>query len=672
VASWHFDDGEQRNYKLMRNKRTETAPTQSSWQIAFFPTFALLGAVLPIGFLTGIEQYLYYLQPLELIPTYGTAWLLLAVLAIPLSLLCGLVLEILDRAPSLRILRTGLVIALVGIAAATTVGVLTYAAVLWLRTFGVLVGVPVEGGTIVFSIVVVALIAITRRGRRISDHFHSTARWGAALGALALLSLPFSGWSHDTKLSRTEQPRQAKSLPSRPHILLVTIDTLSAQHMSLYGAPRETTPSLEAFARTATTFDRAYANANFTTAGIASILTATRPWTHRAIQLQSWPMNDARRNSLPALLQQAGYQTGYVATNPLASPARNGMGSYFDWRSADRFPALSLCLDRLSVILPYDCAATVLSPFTFVESLWSAVQRICLGNSNWYYDPRVASQAALDWLANVDKTKPIFLWVHYMPPHAPYAAPAPWLGQFDASPRARDAAHSEPKVGFLFADMTKEDVYSLSARYDESVKYVDHYVGEFIAHALQALGENTAVIITADHGESLEHGYGTHAGPGLFEPIIHIPLLIKLPSQTQALRVSSLAEQIDIAPTLADLASFTPPSSWEGRSLLDVSRSSQAAPSAIERPAFAMNFEENSSRAPVATGSIAVIDGRWKLVCYMGALHYARMPKLHDELYDLAADPAELTNQISHQPDEAARLRKLIDTELAVHGAAVP
>jgi arylsulfatase A-like enzyme len=658
---------------LVREDRAAAASEWSAWRTGLFPAFALLGVALPIAVLIWIDRYLYYLRPLELIPTYGTAWLVLAACVIPFALLCSLFLKILDRLPSLRTVRSGFAILLVGLSAAAIVAALAYGVLVWARTFGLLVDIHLYKGLVAASVLTGALIAITRRGREALNSLYSVAKYGTALGALSLACLPFTGWRNEARPLPADPPAVAANPHSKPNVLLVTIDALSAQHMSLYGASRPTTPNLEAFARAATTFDRAYANANFTTAGTSSILTATRPWTHRVLQTLSWPTADARHSSLPAVLSQAGYQEAYVATNTLASPAKNGMDSYFDASSGDRIPLFSICSDRLSVILPYICPAAALAPLAFADHLlseiyWRAIDK----SSNWHYDPRVASRSALERLAAADKRKPIFLWVHFLPPHSPYAAPAPWLGQFDSSATARDAPNSEVEYAFLFANVPKERARVLAARYDESVKYIDYYVGEFVSRALQLLGDNTVVILTADHGESFEHGYGSHTGPGLFESIIHIPLIIKFPYQTRELRTSLVAEQVDIGPTLAELAGIKPPSSWEGRSLLGLLHPAPGAPPMTDHPAFAMSFEENPRYSALTTGSVAVIDGPWKLVQYTGALRYPMMPPLHDELYDLAADPGELKNRISDQPDEAERLRQLIAAELSLHGGAVP
>jgi len=638
-----------------------------AWRLAFLPALALLGVALPILFLSLIEQYLYYVRPLELIPIYGTAWLLLAGLVVPVSLIAGLGLSA-PKPRSMRRIRGILALFLIGLAAAEVLAALAHGVLVWVRTFGLLATIhfPIELAALSLSTGV--FLAILPRGRAAILQRYSVFKYGAALGALSLVTLPFSGWSTGDTATFASFSVTAATPLQRPNILLVTVDALSAEHMSLYGAERLTTPRLDAFAREATTFDRAYANGNFTTPGVSSILTGTRPWTHRALQLLSWPIRETRANSLPAMLIRAGYQTGYVATNPAAGATRNGLGSYFGFAASDRVPSIFVCRDGLERVLRYQCAATLLPPFGLVQMLWQKTGQFLGGGSpNRHFDPRVAMQSALEWLAGTDKRTPVFLWVHFLPPHAPYAAPAPWLGQFDSSQTARDVGDSDAKQKFLFARVTPARARTLEARYDESVKYVDYYIGEFLEQASRLLGPNTAVIVTADHGESFAHGYGGHAGPGLFESIIHIPLLVKLPSQSRGARTSQLAEQVDIAPTLAVLAGITPPSTWEGRSLFEIggpSKTDATTPKLV----FAMNFEENSRRSALNTGSVCLIDGRWKLVHFAGALHYPLMPQLHDQLYDLSADPRELSNRISAEPAEAERLRWLLSSELARHG----
>ncbi len=646
----------------IRSAPGRSVTARSIWSLAFAPGTVLLGFALPLTFLSA-SGFLYYLRPVELLFTYGTAWLMILAVALPLSLAAALTLRGLR---SLRVSWPADLAArvLVWSASGAAIETLLFCGLAWLRTFGLFSGVHGGRPLTLLAMILATLVAALARFRARFLRSIQLTRYSAALGVLAALSLLWS-WQREPRHESLRAPASALSARA-PHILLVTMDALSAPRMSLYGAARPTTPKLQDFARSATVFDRAYANGNFTTAGIASIMTGTRPWTHRALQLVAVPLPATRENSLPALLERAGYQTGYVSSTPYAGASTEGLGAYFDFAAHDRIPIILLCRDGLVAVLPYECAAARIPMLTFVEDRLDRTMSVFEWTSNTQYDPRPAIKSALDWLSSVDKSKPVFLWLHLFPPHGPYAAPPPWLGTFDPSHLASDFRDSSSADNYAFSALGARRARVLSARYDESVRYVDHYVGEFLDQAMKILGSNTAIIVASDHGESFAHGYGTHAGPGLFDGIIHIPLIVKLPGQKTPSRSSVVAEQVDIAPTVAQLAGVTPPESWEGHSLIGNPTSGVA-----DQPAFSMNFEENPRRADLTTGSVAVIDGRWKLVHYMGHLHYFLVPPLHDELYDLSTDPGELHNLASANPCELNHLRGLIDAQLARHGGPV-
>jgi arylsulfatase A-like enzyme len=634
-------------------------------RIASWPALAVLGLVLPLIFLTQVEDYLYYFRAGELLPAYGTAFLFLALLmALPTAALWLALPRRASAAPSL-LARVVIAVAITSAAAA-----LLYSVLVWMQSFGWLTRWSLRRELIWLALAAGIATATSARGYRLLPALGRAAKWLTLLGAGAALAVPFSGW-HYGRPATAAAGSAVTAANGPPHILLLTIDALSAEHMSLYGAARDTTPMLSSLAQGALTFDRAYANANFTTPGVASILTGTRPWTHRALQLPSWPDSATRKLSLPALLQQAGYQTAYVSTNAAAGASKNGLGGYFDFASRDRIHDLSLCTDTLSSWFKYACPIAAMPLFSELVAL---AERLQGGRDSSHYDPRLATAPALKWLQRIDKQRPVFLWVHLFPPHSPYAAPAPWLGSFDASADARHIRDTEPHWGYELGAVPDARVQVLSARYDESVAYADYYAGEFLQQALQLLGDNTVVVVTADHGESFRHGYGAHTGPGLFDEIIRVPLIIRLPHQTLGAHSAQIAEQVDIAPTLAQLAGVSAPSLWEGRSLLNPA----AIPTALDteqplpdKPAFSMNFEQNPRFAPLQRGVVAVISGRWKLVHYLGRLHYPRMPVPQDALFDLFGDPAETTNLAASQPQTVARLQALIDAQLAAHGRGV-
>jgi arylsulfatase A-like enzyme len=664
-----------------------------AWRVAALPSLAVLGIALPLTFASHCDQFLYDFHALDLVPLYATAWTVLAAVAIPfwIAATAGLLgLEALRRPPG-PALASALRAILLALTAVVIAATLIHCLRTWLGTFGS--GLPLSAdAALAVAVAAGAIAAVTPAGRATLRALTPVAITLSAAGLLSLVSLPVFGWPHDAATASgspgaaatglTSAPpgsgpgpaspvRTLDTLPgssSRPNIILLTMDALSAPHMSLYGYSRPTTPELARFAQGAMVFDRAYANGNYTTPGIATMLTGTLPWTHRALQLPVWPLWYTRQSSLPAVLQRAGYLTGYVATNAIAGASKQGFGQYFQFSSSDRTGRLGLCADGLSKHLRFICAASELAPLQEIDSFTAQLRG---PSDNLEHDPRLALRPALHWLATVKRGKPIFLWVHLFPPHSPYAVPKPWLGRFDASPRDRTAASTQPNWAWIQSRLRPRQVQVLEARYDEAVAYADSYAGPFLERALALLGPNTAIIVSADHGESFSHGYGAHTGPGLYDELIHIPLILKLPGETVGQRCERPAEQADIAPTLAALAAVPAPADWAGRSLLQACHAARPGEAQPRRAIFSMNFEQNPRYAPLRTGSVAVIQGRWKLIHYMGALHYPYMPPLHDELYDLRADPDERTNLAARHPATVQRLLGLIDAALARHGGRV-
>ena len=663
-----------------------------AWRIAALPCLAVLGIALPLTFASHCEQFLFDFRAIDLLPLYATAWIILAAVALPFWIVLTAVLRGLDaiHRPAGARVAAGIRALLLALTATIIVATLIGCLRIWLRTLHGTLPLSADAALLI-AVLAGVLVAVTAKGRSAVRALIPIAAVCTAAGLLSLASLPAFGWHHGRVERRpgaattalpapspadpgqaqpmdTATPLPATEGSARPNIVLLTIDALSAPHMSLYGYSRPTTPALEQFAQGAVTFDRAYANANFTTPGVATILTGTLPWTHRALQLPVWPLTYTRRASLPAALERAGYRTGYVSTNAIAGAARQGFGQFFQFASTDRIGRVTLCADGLSAYLRYVCAAAELSPLQEIDELSA---RLHGPPRNLEHDPTLAIAPALHWLASTDRSKPIFLWVHLFPPHSPYAVPPPWLGRFDASRHDRTAASTQPNWGWIQSRLNESQVKVLEARYDEAVAYADAYAGAFLQAALQVLGPNTAIVVTADHGESFAHGYGAHTGPGLYDEIVHVPLIIRLPGETAGKRCAQPVQQADIAPTLAALAGVAAPGDWEGESLVDACDGPQTGAPLDDRAIFSMNFEQNPRFAALKTGSVAVIAGRWKLIHYMGALHYPYMPRLHDALYDVVADPGERTDLAAQQPAIVRQLRGLIDAALARHGGRV-
>jgi arylsulfatase A-like enzyme len=292
-----------------------------------------------------------------------------------------------------------------------------------------------------------------------------------------------------------------------PNIVLITVDTLRADHLSSYGYPLRTSPYIDGLAAAGIRFERAYTVIPLTGPSHLSIMTGRYPQEIGVRRNGVAPPAEMMIASLPEVLGKHGYRRGaFISAWPLTAHLTH-LNDWFD---------------------DYD------------EDLNRTYQ---LFNSSRYAED--VTPRALEWLRkNAKSDKPFFLWVHYFDPHSPYD----FRDYFQPKPRADVAA---PHAKKMDTEM-KERIRA----YDSEVYYTDHYIGQLLQE-MDKLGvtDSTLTVLTADHGESLgEHGYVGH-GRHLYENIVHIPLIMRFPGKTMAGRtIKTPVSSIDIAPTILDIA----------------------------------------------------------------------------------------------------------------------
>jgi arylsulfatase A-like enzyme len=333
--------------------------------------------------------------------------------------------------------------------------------------------------------------------------------FSAALLGLAALAMP------------------ACSRPSRkvtrgaPNIVLIVIDTLRADHLGTYGYARPTSPNLDRLAADAVVFERVVTQGGWTRPAMASLFTSLYPHVHGAFKSnQTLP---AEATTLAESLQEAGYRTMGLQTNPFISGARNlaqGFREYYERYGANG------------------------------ETLMNALFR---------------------WLDRHGETK-FFAYVHLMDVHLPYESPeanrvkfdAPYHGQLDPN-----RVGTRKQILKLLPTLTDEDKRHVIALYDAGVNYADEQIGRMIdALRERKLLDNTIIVITADHGEELFDRGGYEHGHSLYKEVSHIPLIIRTPRHAgHAVRVRQLVRLIDVYPTILGLVGLSIPSAVMGRDL---------------------------------------------------------------------------------------------------------
>lgn len=318
-----------------------------------------------------------------------------------------------------------------------------------------------------------------------------------------------------------------------PNLILIVVDTLRADHLSHYGYERPTAAPLDGFRDRATRFAHAFAAGSWTGPSTISIHTGLSPLRHGALDHGDVLPPDA--TPLAEVLRGAGYATYGLSFNYEVS-AQTG----YD-RGFDRFGGFG------EDVLDYP-------DITLMR------RRV----ARWGDDP---------------PAEPFFLYLHPMNVHGPYRVPnsrkADLLGRppSDAFEYYGDAMKRILKRGELEAraEVTPEIVQSLVDQYDTAIHYSMTEIAG-ILDDLEARGllENTAIILTADHGEELfEHGGFSH-GYSLYREVLHVPLYLALPGQTRARSSEAIVSVLDIYPTLLDLARVPIPEHVDGRSLVDV------------------------------------------------------------------------------------------------------
>ena len=394
--------------------------------------------------------------------------------------------------------------------------------------------------------------------------------------------------------------------PARPDILLITVDTLRADHCSAYGYGRPTTPRLEGLAARGVQFEVAYTSMATTAPAHATLFTGLLPRWHG--MLKNGHVLAPSHPTLAEAMTAAGYRTAAVVSSFVLDRRfglARGFSSYDDRFSGEGATLHPEKWQGVEVESPFDRRAD--------ETSARAVEWL---RGEGYLGP-----------ARAPGTPPFFLWVHYFDPHHPYDPPA-------------DHATRFPPLGEKPLD---RDI----AAYDAEIHFADAQIGTLV-DALAAAGalERTLTVVTADHGEGLmQHGHMQH-GLNLYEEAVRIPLVVHWPSALAPHRVAAPAQLADIAPTLAAIGGARWAVAGAGRSLEAVLAGRESLDERREIFLQRRHYEGAvAERRHVGGPKYAIRAGRWKYI----------ESRAEDtaELYDLVADPREERNLMSAMPAAA-------------------
>ncbi len=410
-----------------------------------------------------------------------------------------------------------------------------------------------------------------------------------------------------------------------PNVLLVTVDTLRADHLGCYGYGRNTSPRLDELAQRSVLFEQALVQWPKTGPSVCSLMSSTYGSTSGVMRKTGKIPIPPEYDYLAEILQDAGYDTRAMVTNPSLSRLLNYDQGFDEYGEA--FASPSLDADRV---------------IRFTQKM----------------------------LLKRRLQEPWFLWVHFMEPHALYDPPDRFIAEFDGDEVYR--ADTRPPVpldpGVLGGNKTPrafgeiepaaylegfDQVRDYVVRYDAEIRFFDDEFGKFLdwMEAQEKL-RNTVVVFTSDHGESLgDHDYYFQHGTYPYNACQRVPWLLALP-EGAGKRVESPVGLLDLVPTLLDVLGLDPGWQFEGRSVLPFLDGAGA--SLTKRPVFA----ESGYRDQF---TISVTQGRHKLIRFGDpGLAQERGGHVY-ELYDFLDDPGETRNLVDELPDVVSSLRELLD-----------
>jgi arylsulfatase A-like enzyme len=374
---------------------------------------------------------------------------------------------------------------------------------------------------------------------------------GAAVGTTGTVALLLGLYA----LHGPTPTAHAETSPPRPNILILAADSLRADRLD----PR-IAPNLSRLADKGARFDRAYVSLPRTFPSWVTLLTGRYPHHHGIRSMfPRWEDRTKDFDALPERLARAGYMTSVVSDFAGDIFDRIDLGwththvPMFDFRELVRQRAL----ERETPLLPFLQSRAGRDVFPVLREMNDAA------------DPRMLADDAIGAIGAAHG-QPFFLTVFFSTAHFPYAAPAPYYGRFtDASYRGR-FKYYKPVGLEREAPPDDADIAQIRGLYDGCVASIDT-AAEKILHALDrgGLAENTIVIVVADHGEALyENGHGAGHGDHLFgDEGTHVPLVVFDPRKPGSRRVETVVRDIDLAPTLYDLAGVAPPADLDGQSL---------------------------------------------------------------------------------------------------------
>jgi len=382
----------------------------------------------------------------------------------------------------------------------------------------------------------------------------------------------------------------------KPNIILISIDTLRADHLGCYGYERPTSPTIDTLASQGLLFEDVTSTSPWTLPSHGSLLTGLYPSHHTLKSFYTCLPSDVV--TLAEILKSRDFSTGAIV-NSFYLSQRYGFARGFD-------------------------------DFTYIKEI--AHLRT----------PSEVGDQAIKWLS-VSRGKPFFLFLHYMDVHSDYASLPVYEKLFDRRYQGIADGSTGQLMDFRFGRIkfSQADAERLIDLYDAGIRQMDDQIARLFGFLeSRKLLSNSIVIITSDHGEEfLEHGGVLHSRTQ-YQELIHVPLIFCGPGIPESERIKHMVSNVDVMPTLLSMLDIPGPSSTDG---FDLCNLWQRPNSKLPRRYL---FAEASEHSFIPLGDNVRHDIKRSIRYPRYKLHYDRLTK-ETQLYDLQYDPGEKTDVVS-------------------------
>ncbi len=403
---------------------------------------------------------------------------------------------------------------------------------------------------------------------------------------------------------KTYEPSASGFKPSSDHkvkhVILITIDTLRADALSSYGGTVTSTPNIDSLAKDGTLFKNAYSAAPWTLPSFSSIMTGVSPTVHKTFAFDS--VLPDKFKTIAEYLRDSGYYTAAIGDNFYLHPEFNMDQGFLEYNF---YPRRQMVVDSFGATLIKKSFPNTMNPYASTDQL---------------------TDLAIDWIGK-NRDSDFFLWVHYYDPHIPYSPPREYISK---------SAVPDDSIGYQLwsASAIRDGHFAPSASqrewikelYDAEVRYVDASLGRLLeAFKEESLYKSSLIILTSDHGEEFWEHDGFEHGHTLYNELLHVPLIVKLPGKHSARVVEDEVTTQSLMPTVLDMTRI--------RNESGHATAESLSPLLAENPS---SFAEE----PLVSTGLLYYENR-EGVIFRGSKYIESLVTGQGELYDLRTDPGE-------------------------------